>query len=82
MERPKMVGRQLTDEEVKNYKEERNVSNIAYMKEPVVNKPTTQVGYNENGTIKEVEIKPQVYELNNEVDFKEKEGGFEHDYRS
>jgi hypothetical protein len=69
--RTSMKGRELTDEEIKNYKEFRNVSNIAYMKEPVVNKPTTQVGYNEDGSIKEVEIRPFIYELNDAPDTKE-----------
>lgn len=71
MIRTSMQGRELTDEEIKRYKEYRNVSNIAYMKEPVVNKPTTQVGYNENGSIKEVEIRPFIYELNDAPDTKE-----------
>ncbi|ERI90949.1 hypothetical protein HMPREF1982_03510 [Clostridiales bacterium oral taxon 876 str. F0540] len=66
-----MKGRELTDEEIKNYKEERNVSNIAYMKDTIVNKPTTQIGYNEDGSINEVEIKPQIFELNGVVDTKE-----------
>jgi hypothetical protein len=73
MIRTSMKGRELTDEEIKHYKEERNVSNIAYRKEPVINKPTSQVGYNENGTIKEVEIKPHIYELNNTIDTKHNE---------
>jgi hypothetical protein len=66
MIRTSMQGRELTDEEIKNLKEYRNVSNIAYRKEPTVNKPTTQIGYNENGSIKEVEIRPQIFELNEE----------------
>ena len=71
MIRTSLKGRQLTEEEIKNLKEYTNVSNIAYMKEPIVNKPTTQVGYNDNGSIKEVEIMPQIYELNGEIDIKE-----------
>lgn len=74
-----MQGRELTDEEIKNYKEYRNVSNIAYRKEPTINKPTTQVGYNEDGTIKEVEIEPQIYELNNSIDTKHNERVLKHD---
>lgn len=58
MSRTSMKGRELTKEEIKNYKEHRNVSNIAYRKEQTINRPTTQIGYNENGTIKEVEIRP------------------------
>lgn len=72
MIRTSMKGRELTEEEIKRYKEYNNVSNIAYRKDPVVNKPTTQVGYNKNGSIKEVEIEPQIYELNNAVDIKER----------
>ncbi|MBL4934831.1 hypothetical protein JK636_03560 [Clostridium sp. YIM B02515] len=71
MIRTSMKGRELTDEEIERYKEEINVSNIAYMKTPIVNRPTTQVGYNENGSIKEVEIKPQIFELNGTADTKE-----------
>lgn len=69
--RTSMQGRELTDEEIKNYKEYRNVSNIAYNKESTINKPTMQIGYNENGSIKEVEIGSFVYELNNKRDTKE-----------
>ena len=66
MIRTSMKGRELTEDEIKNYKEYRNVSNIAYNKETTVNKPTMQVGYNENGSIKEVEIRPFIYELEEE----------------
>jgi hypothetical protein len=71
MIRTSMKGRELTYDEIKNYKEYRNVSNIAYTKETTDNKPTMQVGYNENGSIKEVEIKPFMYELDGEPDAKE-----------
>ena len=71
MIRTSMKGRELTHDEIKNYKEYTNVSNIAYRKETTVNKPTMQVGYNENSTIKEVEIKPFIYELNGTPDTKE-----------
>ncbi len=75
MSRFSMKGRELTEDEIKNYKEYRNVSNIAYTKESTVNSPTMQVGYNENGSIKEVPIKPFIYELNGLLDPKEiKEG--------
>lgn len=76
MIRTSMQGRELTPEEIKNYKEHRNVSGIAYRKEPVVNKPTTQVGYNEDGTIKRVQIEPQIYDLNNRIDVKHDKGEF------
>ena len=66
-----MKGRELTNDEINNYKDHVNVSNIAYRKETTVNKPTTQVGYNENGSIKEVEIKPFIFELNGSLDIKE-----------
>ena len=66
MVRPSMKGRELTEDEIKDYKEYRNVSNIAYHKEATVNRPTTQIGYNENGTIKEVEIKPFIYDIEEE----------------
>ena len=66
-----MKGRELTNDEINNYKDHVNVSNIAYRKETTVNKPTTQVGYNENGSIKEVEIKPFIFELNGSPDIKE-----------
>jgi hypothetical protein len=79
MRRYSMQGRELTDDEIKNLKEYRNVSNIAYRKEPTINKPTTQVGYNEDGTIKEVEIEPQIYELNDSVDTKHNERVLKHD---
>jgi hypothetical protein len=71
MIRTSMKGRELTDEEIKDLKEFRNVSNVAYHKETTVNKPTMQVGYNENGSIKEVEIRPFIYELNDASDIKE-----------
>lgn len=74
MIRTSMKGRELTPKEIKNYKEYRNVSGIAYRKEPTVNKPTTQVGYNENGTIKEIEIEPHIYDLNNKIDIKHSKG--------
>jgi hypothetical protein len=74
-----MKGRELTEDEIKRYKEYRNVSNIAYRKERTINKPTTQVGYNENGSIKEVEIKPHIYELNGSIDIKEYNGGTNYD---
>lgn len=54
----KMKGRALPEEEIERLKAKRNISLIAYRKEPVHNVPTTQIGYNEDGTIKEVEIKP------------------------
>ncbi|MCM8710354.1 hypothetical protein M2651_04850 [Clostridium sp. SYSU_GA19001] len=82
MIRTSMKGRELTSEEIKSYKEHNNVSNIAYTKEPTVNRPTTQVGYNENCSIKEVNIKPHIYELNNVIDTKYKinvKGGLEND---
>lgn len=79
MIRTSMKGRELTKDEIKHYKEFRNVSNIAYRKEPTINKPTTQVGYNENGSIKEVEIEPQIYELNDSIDTKHNEGVLKHD---
>jgi hypothetical protein len=79
MIRTSMQGRELTPDEIKRYKEYRNVSDIAYRKEPTVNKPTTQVGYNENGSIKEVEIEPQIYELNNVVDTKFNKGVLKND---
>jgi hypothetical protein len=71
MTRISMKGRELNKDEIKSYKEFRNVSNIAYTKGTTVNKPTMQVGYNENGTIKEVEIRPFIYELNGSADIKE-----------
>jgi hypothetical protein len=71
MIRTSMKGRELSQEEIKDYKEFTNVSNIAYTKGTTVNKPTMQVGYNENGTIKEVEIRPFIYELNGSLDIKE-----------
>lgn len=74
MARESMKGRELTEEEIKHYKEYGNVSNIAYRKEHAVIKPTTQVGYNEDGSIKEVEIEPQIYELNSEIDIKNYKG--------
>jgi hypothetical protein len=74
MIRTSMKGRELTDEEIKNFKEFRNVSNIAYHKERTINRPTTQVGYNDNGSIKEVEIRPFIYELNGVQDTKEAKG--------
>lgn len=71
--RTSMQGRELTNDEIRNYKEYRNVSNIAYTKETTINKPTMQIGYNENGSIKEVEIRPFVYELNNKRDTRERD---------
>lgn len=79
MIRTSMQGRELTSDEIKNYKEYRNVSNIAYKNEPTVNKPTTQIGYNKNGTIKEVEIGPKVYEINNKLDIKHYKGDYKND---
>ena len=74
MTRTSMKGRVLTKDEIMDYKEDRNVSNIAYTKETTINKPTSQVGYNENGSIKEVEIKPQIFEINDSIDTKHNEG--------
>lgn len=74
MIRTSMKGRELPEEEIENYKANQNVSDIAYRKETITNRPTMQVGYNENGTIKEVEIEPQIYELNSSLDIKSKKG--------
>lgn len=60
-----MIGKQISDEELDKRKEINEANRTIEKIETMEIKPTMQTGYNKDGTIKEKEIKPFIYELNN-----------------
>lgn len=59
-----MIGNNISDEALHERMEINKANRTANKIKTVEIKPTMQTGYNEDGTIKEEEIKPFMYELN------------------
>lgn len=59
-----MIGKEISDERLKEIKELNEANRSMENLKTVDIKPTTQTGYNEDGTIKEEKIKPFIYEVN------------------
>lgn len=55
-----MKGKELDRDELESLIDRNNVSGIINMKPAVKNVPTMQVGHNDDGTIKEIEINPKI----------------------
>ncbi|MBV7275288.1 hypothetical protein [Clostridium thailandense] len=59
-----MIGNNISDEALHKRMEINKANRTTNKIKTVEIKPTMQTGYNEDGTIKEEEIKPFMYELN------------------
>ncbi|WML35738.1 hypothetical protein [Clostridium sp. OS1-26] len=59
-----MIGQQISEERLKEIKDINEANRSADEIETIEIKPTMQTGYNKDGTIKEEEIRPFMYELN------------------
>lgn len=59
-----MIGQQISEEKLEEIKDINEANRSADEIKTIEIKPTMQTGYNKDGTIKEEEIKPFMYELN------------------
>lgn len=59
-----MIGQQISEETLEERKNINEANRSANELNTIKIKPTMQTGYNKDGTIKEEEIKPFMYELN------------------
>ena len=57
---PHMKGREIEPEKLQDIVDKNNVSGIIDQKPDIVNEPTTQDGYNEDGTIKEIKVEDTI----------------------
>lgn len=58
--RYRMKGKEMDKNELESLIDRNNVSGIINLKPPSKNVPTMQIGHNEDGTIKEIEINPKI----------------------
>lgn len=59
-----MIGQQISEERLREIKDINEANRAADEIKTIEIKPTMQTGYNKDGTIKEEEINPFMYELN------------------
>lgn len=60
----KMIGKEVTKHELEEIKSINEVNRFSDRRREEKNVPTMQTGLNSDGTIKQEEIEPQMYELN------------------
>ena len=63
--KPHMKGREIEPGKLQDIVDKNNVSGIIDQKSDTINEPTTQDGYNEDGTIKEIKTENVISDYGN-----------------